>query len=92
MPPARRRAGLGQVADELTVRQARRIAEAARQAIVSDVRDVRSADVHLDLLDQSPRSMYFGEAESELDGGAGEQGGEGVMELRGPLRGSESRP
>ncbi|KAG8462774.1 hypothetical protein KFE25_004750 [Diacronema lutheri] len=80
------------VADELTVRQARRIAEAARQAIVSDVRDVRSADVHLDLLDQSPRSMYFGEAESELDGGAGEQGGEGVMELRGPLRGSESRP
>lgn len=70
-----------QVDDELTVRQAARIAECARQAIVCGVADVRLADIHLDLLDQSPRSMYAEGAAREADGQ-----GEAQMQLTGPLR------
>lgn len=75
----------GQVDDELTVRQAARIAESARQAIIADVAGVRMADIHLDLLDQSPRSMYaegtFPEGEMDDD-----EGDDAQIELRGPLR------
>jgi len=74
-----------QVDDALTVREARLIAEGARNAIVSAVPDVAMADIHLDLLESSPQSMYdeYNSA-NELTASKGVE-----LELRGPLRAND---
>jgi len=73
------------VDDALTVREARLIAEGARNAIVSAVPDVAMADIHLDLLESSPQSMYdeYNSA-NELTASKGVE-----LELRGPLRAND---
>jgi hypothetical protein len=45
------------VDDSLTVREARQIAEGARRAILRGSSDILLADIHLDLLHESPSSM-----------------------------------
>ena len=76
-----------QVDDSLTVREARRIAEGARCAIIDGVPDVLMADIHLDLLDESPQSMQASlESHWQGDDDARAASGGARQMLTGPLR------
>jgi len=72
------------VDDDLTVREARTIAESCREAVVNGVADVELADIHLDLLEESPLSMLASSNASSFT--ATETQAIPDMDLQGPLR------
>lgn len=75
----------------MVVRDARELASQCRDAILREVPDVQMADIHLDVLGESPQSMAEVAVEQAtpddaVDVVAMESDGDQLLTLRGPLR------